>query len=461
MQFDKNKARDLKNLWVTEKTIEDTKLNLENTTKTIPKKTFNNIENKTSNYSDANQTNDHKVIVNQESSEYLKLLEEIKTPSKEFNKNLLENHSHTRNRENPHDEENHEEILERKTTFTPSDLTNKILTARLEKKKFNIRTLILFLALLVLTIAMFFITVCIWPIYISNHINPIVSFSDGWLMQESSLPQIIVAAIGLSLGGYIVQQVTQNRLADTSILGISTVNIVLLVIVYVAGAGTTVAFSNAQPWVLMLVSIFTGLLIFALSYRKRSNVSSKFVLAGIIVNFLFVGFGNTMMNQTYANSPIFLLEPFMDGQLPLPSLTNYDFYSAIAMMLFAFVWMIFIARKFFISNTNYMIAKSLGVNPTSIYFQAIIIASIFTASAFILVGNVTFLGIATGNIAFFLFKKKPISGLFGSVLSGAFFMIFSYFIGNNCVSSTFIPPSEIIPLIVAPIFIILAIKKGR
>ncbi|GAA5414725.1 iron ABC transporter permease [Ureaplasma ceti] len=351
------------------------------------------------------------------------------------------------------------ETTDQKIEFTPSELSKKILTVNLQRKRFNLKTAIIFACLIVLTIAVFMITVCIWPSLGEG--ETVSSFSNGWLLQESKLPGIIVAAIGLSLGGYIVQQVTQNRLADTSILGISTVNIVLLVIVYVAGAGTTMAFQNAQPWVLMLVSICTGLLIFALSYKKRQNVSTKFVLAGIIINFLFVGFGNTFMNQTYANSPIFLLEPYMDGQLPLPSLTPYEFYSALAMVLFAFCWMVIVARRFFVSNSNYMIAKSLGVNPTSIYFQAIIIASIFTASAFILVGNITFLGIATGNIAFFLFKKKPISGLFGSVLAGALFMMFSYFVGNNCIGTTFVPPSELIPLIVAPIFILLALKKGR
>lgn len=346
-------------------------------------------------------------------------------------------------------------------SFVPGEFTNKILSVRLSRKRFNLKTLILFVCLITFSIAMFFITVCVWPSAINFGHSAIFAFHMGWRLQSSKLPAIIIAAIGLSLGGYIVQQVTQNRLADTSILGISTVNIVLLVIVFTAGVGTTFAFQKAQPWVLLSLSIITAPVIFALSYKKRSNVSTKFVLAGIIINFLFVGFGNTFMNATYANNPIFMLQPFMDGQLPLPSLTNYEFYSALGMVLFATVWMIIIARRFFAANSNYLIAKSIGVNPTNIYFQSIIVAGIFTTAAFILVGNVTFLGIATGNIAFFLFKKRPISGIVGTIFSGLFFMLFSYFIGNNCISNSYVPSSMLIPLIVAPIFIFLALKKGR
>lgn len=355
----------------------------------------------------------------------------------------------------------HKAVEELNIEFNPGEYATKVLSARLARKRFNIRTLILFVVLVALFIAMFFITVCIWPSAVHQGASANFGFHLGWKLQSAKLPGIIVAAIGLSLGGYIVQQVTQNRLADTSILGISTVNIVLLVIVFAAGAGTTYAFARAKPWVLLLVSVITALVIFALSYKKQSNVSTKFVLAGIIINFLFVGFGNTFMNATYANNPIFLLQPYMDGQLPLPSLTHYDFYSALAMVLFATVWLIIISRRFFASNSNYLIAKSIGVNPTNIYFQSIVIAGIFTAAAFILVGNITFLGIATGNIAFFLFKKRPISGIIGTILSGLVFMLFSYFIGNNCVSNSFVPPSMLIPLIVAPIFVLLALKKGR
>lgn len=343
----------------------------------------------------------------------------------------------------------------------PHPLSKKLLMVTLNRKRFTIKTIILFTCLIALFIAMFFITVCIWPSAASQGANVDFGFKVGWELQSAKIPAIIVAAIGLSLGGYIVQQVTQNRLADTSILGISTVNIVLLVIVYVVGVGTTVAFGQAKPWVLLALSVLTAVVIFILSYKKRTNVSSKFVLAGVIINFLFVGFGNTFMNASFANNPIFAVQPYMDGQLPLPSLTHYDFYSAVAMVCFATVWMLVISRRFFIANSNYLIAKSVGVNPSAVYFQAIMIAGIFTASAFILVGNITFLGIATGNIAFFLFKKKPISGLIGTILTGLVFMLFSYFIGNNCIANSFFPSSMIIPLIVAPIFIILALRKGN
>ena len=351
-----------------------------------------------------------------------------------------------------------EEYDDKKIVYVNKN-AKQLMTIKLDKKKFNLKVFIWLSVLLILSVSMFFVAVCIFPAALRLHQSAVLSFEIGWRLQENKIPAILIAGVGLSLGSYIIQQITQNRLADTSIMGVSTVNIVLLVIIYTAGVGTSLAFQKIEPWILLITSVLTGLLIFGLSFKKRQNVSTKFVLVGIIINFLFIGFGNTFFNVGKANESIFLVQPYLDGQLPVPNLTNYQLYSALAIIVFCIVWLVIIAKPLFVANSNYLIAKSVGSNPTSLYLQAILIASALTASAFILVGNITFLGIATGNMAYFLFKKKVNLGSICTILFGIFFMLFAYFIGNNVIANSYDPSSLMIPLIVAPIFIFLALRK--
>ena len=346
-----------------------------------------------------------------------------------------------------------------KKVVLKADLTQQVMTIKLQKNRYNWNVLLILTLLLVLTISMIFITICIFPAALRLHQSAILGLQVGWRLQENKIPEILLAGVGLSLGSYIIQQVTQNRLADTSIMGVSTVNIVVMVIIYTAGVGTTLVFQKIEPWVLMFSSTLVAILIFGLSYKKRQNISKKFVLAGIIINFLFVGFGNTFFNVGKANESIFLVSPYLDGQLPIPSLTSYQFYCALAIIVFAIIWLLIIAKPLFVANSNYLIAKSLGNNPTNLYFQSIVISALLTAGAFILVGNITFLGIATGNMAFFFFRKKITYGSISTILFGIFFMLFSFFIGNNVIANSYDPSSLIIPLIVAPIFIFLALKR--
>lgn len=275
-----------------------------------------------------------------------------------------------------------------------------------------------------------------------------------------TLKTIFISSLALGISTFILQAISQNKLADSSILGIGSVNLLFLVLMVSKldlGNNQSISTYNILlPIVFISVSCFASIIIFLLSKKDQYKFNKKFILAGILLNLVFTSFALSISSlMTSAKQQI--ISSYANGNFE-PANENH-FYVAITFLIICIIWMLIILRKFKIVTCNINIASQLGVNIKSIYFQSIIIVGILTGIAFLLSGNIIFLGLLGGNIAYAIFKKDYKYTLIGSGVSAFIIAGITFFINRNILTNTNLNTSYLIPLISTPYFLFLILKK--
>ncbi|MGL5591171.1 MAG: iron ABC transporter permease [Mycoplasmoidaceae bacterium] len=279
-----------------------------------------------------------------------------------------------------------------------------------------------------------------------------------FIINKNLIFVIPIASASLSIASLLLQQISKNRLADSSVLGLGNINLIILIglmfIVDFDSDYTVNNYMNIYPFLFIIFSMLACFLIFLVSYKKNKNISKKFIIVGIIFNFTFLSISSSLKIFLTPNK-ISALQQFINGFID----TSHDLPIIVSFVgfLIAIIWLTFIFQKFKICTTSYSIAKSLGINANSINLQILLICGLLSGVAFTLVGNLTFLGLIAGNVASFIFKKNyhysiPASCLIGSIIVGL-----SFLINKNIFESNVNTPA-VIPLIGIPYFIYLILK---
>ena len=270
---------------------------------------------------------------------------------------------------------------------------------------------------------------------------------------------ILIASVCLVVSTYIVQTITNNNLADTTVLGIGSVNLVILTIsIFFLDLqnNNSNAFNFFLPFGYTLGSILASLLIFGLSYKNKFKISKKFVLAGILLNFAFSAIAISL-SSILPTAKQNVLANYSQGLIE--SKNDFHIYFSAGVTIICLLWFYLILKKYKIVTTNNIIANQLGINIRSIYWQAIIISALLTGAGFLLVGNVIFLGLIASNIALFLFKRDYKFGVISSGLIAFIILGLTYFINRNLITNSNVNTSNLVPLIGTPYFLYLILKK--
>ncbi len=280
-----------------------------------------------------------------------------------------------------------------------------------------------------------------------------------WRINYKLLFIIPIASFGLGVSSYLIQQMSNNRLGDTSILGIGNVNLIAMMLLILAvDFNSTYAVNNYKnifPFLFIIVSMITSLLIYLLSYNKRKNISKKFIISGIVLNFTFIGISYAI-NTFLPSGKAAVVKSFSTGFLD--SSEDLTILVAIISFTIAMVWLALVYEKFKIATINNEVARGLGINTNNIYLQILLISGMLTGISYILVGNVVFLGMLAGNIAFNLYKKKYNFSIISSGLSATIILSLAYLVNSNLLSTT-INTTSLIPLVGIPYFLYLVFKE--
>lgn len=272
---------------------------------------------------------------------------------------------------------------------------------------------------------------------------------------------LIISGFCLGTSSFIVQTISKNKLADTSILGIGSVNLLVLVVMVISlnlgNQNSVNTFNFSLPFLFILFSALAAIVIFLLSKKNKFNISKKFILAGVLFNFVFSAFA-TSISSLMTSTKQQIINSFSSGKI---NQSNHEIYIPLALIVsfICVIWMFFILRKYKITTSNELVASQLGINVKNIYFQAMLISGILTGISFFMCGNISFLGLLVGNISYAIFKRNfkytfICSGLIGFLVLG-----FTYFINRNILTNTNVNTSYLIPLIACPYFLYLIIKK--
>ena len=231
------------------------------------------------------------------------------------------------------------------------------------------------------------------------------------IVMDYRLPQAItalLAGIGLSVSGLLMQTLFRNPLADPSLLGISSGSSLGVALVVLLGTATGLSVNTLSLWSTFGVTIaaFVGaflvlLLILALSSRLRSMVS--LVLVGIMIAYI-AGSVTDILKFFSQKEGLHSFVIWGMGSFSNVSKAQLPFF-AIAVVAGAIgSFLLFKTLNLLLLGERY--AENLGVNIKRSSMLIILASGFLTALITAFCGPIAFLGLAVPHIARFLFKSS-------------------------------------------------------
>ena len=281
--------------------------------------------------------------------------------------------------------------------------------------------------------------------------------------------QLLVMFCGsmcLGISTYLLQEMTNNKLADTSILGIGNINLIVAIFLVlsfnVADYQQSKNFLTNNSWIFTITSTLVVFFLFIISNNNKAFSSRKMVFIGIILNFFLIGLYYGLMHFVPANKKDYI-EDYFNGSIVIAS--DVQFYISYFLLFICIIWVYLLKNKMFILYTDPTIAKTLGIKPNYINFQVMTIIGVLSGVSFFLMGNVVLLGLIGASISGIIFKRRYSYTLISSGLMSTIIMFISFYFNNNVLSELYSRFSNLalywFPIFGVPYFIYLAIRQNR
>ena len=231
------------------------------------------------------------------------------------------------------------------------------------------------------------------------------------IVMDYRLPQAItalLAGIGLSVSGLLMQTLFRNPLADPSLLGISSGSSLGVALVVLLGTATGLSVSTLSLWSTFGVTVaaFVGafavlLLILALSSRLRSMVS--LVLVGIMIAYI-AGSVTDILKFFSQKEGLHSFVIWGMGSFSNVSKAQLPFFAIAVLVGSIGSFLLFKTLNLLLLGERY--AENLGVNIKRSSMLIILASGFLTALITAFCGPIAFLGLAVPHIARFLFKSS-------------------------------------------------------
>ena len=232
------------------------------------------------------------------------------------------------------------------------------------------------------------------------------------IVLDYRLPQAItalLAGIGLSVSGLLMQTLFRNPLADPSLLGISSgSSLGVALVILLAGSFGGISVSTMALWSTFGVTLaaFIGaflvlLLILALSSRLRSMVS--LVLVGIMIAYI-AGSVTDILKFFSQKEGLHSFVIWGMGSFSNVSKAQLPFFAITVVAGTVGAFLLFKTLNLMLLGERY--AENLGVNIRRSSMLIILVSGFLTALITAFCGPIAFLGLAVPHIARFLFRNS-------------------------------------------------------
>ena len=273
------------------------------------------------------------------------------------------------------------------------------------------------------------------------------------LIMTIRLPRMlgaIIAGMGLSVAGVILQGVMNNALASPNTIGVNSgagffVMLAMMLFPHSGYATSIASFVGA---------LLTTLAIYALAYMADSS-RTTIILAGITVSsFLNAGINTIKLINTdiTLNITSFLmgtLSGLTFNKIALPAI------GIIAAVLVSLI----LAKPLNILSLGDDYARSLGLNVPLTRFFLLVLSSIMAGLVVSFAGLLSFIGLIVPHICRTLFGSDARYLLPTSALLGASFVLICDIIGRLIAAPYELPAGIIMAFIGGPFFMYLLLKK--
>lgn len=265
------------------------------------------------------------------------------------------------------------------------------------------------------------------------------------------LISIIVAGIGMSISGLIMQQITQNKfVSPTTATTIDSAKLGILV--------ALILFSTSSTLIKMLVSF-----IFALggSFLFMAVLKKIKYKNAIIIPLLGIMIGNVINSVTtyfaYRYDLIQNISSWMQGNFSMVIKGRYELlYISIPLVVIAYLY----ANKFTLAGMGEDISVNLGLNYNSVVNLGISIVALISSIVVITIGQIPFLGLIVPNMVTIYHGDNLKKNILPTGLFGAIFLLFCDILGRLIIYPYEIPISLTVGAIGSCAFLYLIVRRN-
>ena len=249
-----------------------------------------------------------------------------------------------------------------------------------------------------------------------------------WHNRMKVLIMALFSGGALGVAGAILQKVTKNSLADVSILGIGSINIIFIT-GYIMLFKDKIFTGNTTEMLLPLVTLvasLSGTLIVWFFSRSKKGGSQKFIIVGISLQLLFEALAVVMIDPSKTtNDPesIKLMATIKDYTVGMINTDTSWWIIGISSSAIGIIFAIIIMlrQKIDLIEANEDLATTLGIKVGRIKFVIYVMVAVLAAAEAVMVGSVALLGIMAPAMARLLFKNKtglivPASFMIGGLM---------------------------------------------
>lgn len=274
------------------------------------------------------------------------------------------------------------------------------------------------------------------------------------LLLLSRLPRlisIIVAGMGMSISGLIMQQITQNKfVSPTTAATIDSAKLGILV--------SLILFSNASPLIKMLISFVFALLgtFLFMGILKKVKLQNT-----ILIPLLGIMLGNIIDSITtffsYKYDLIQNISSWLQGNFSMVIKGRYELlYISIPLLALAF----FYANQFTLAGMGEDFSVNLGLNYNKVVTIGISIVALITALVVITVGRIPFLGLIIPNLVTMYQGDHLKKNIPSTALLGAVFLLFCDILGRVIIFPYEISIGLIVGVLGSFIFLYMLMRRG-
>ena len=273
------------------------------------------------------------------------------------------------------------------------------------------------------------------------------------IIRNIRLPRVlaaVVAGVGLSVAGVLLQAVTDNDLASPNIIGINSgagfaVILVLSLFPQMTAVLPLAAFAGAFAVAMLIV--YTS---------SRVGVSkSTVVLAGVAVTAIlnagisFVSLVDTDTMAIYNHFSVGGLGGVTLDEIAVPAL----------LVAVSFVVVFVLSDRISILCLGDSLAAGLGVRVKALRIVCLVAASLSAASVVSFAGLLGFVGLVVPHIARALVGKNIRECVVASALAGGVLVVVADMLGRIILAPTEIPVGIVMAFVGAPFFIYLLLRR--
>ena len=265
----------------------------------------------------------------------------------------------------------------------------------------------------------------------------------------------ILTGAGLGLAGAVYQIIFKNPLASPDIIGISSGANLGAAVAIVTIGGSMVGVAGGA----FIGGLLAVLMVVVLVRATRSNSTSTYVLAGIIIAAVAKAFIMLLKYYADSESQLAAIEYWTMGSLA--SVTASKVLSILPFWLIGFAGLILLRRQVELLSLNEEECRALGVRLRPIRLTVLALSTLLVASVICVTGLISFVGLIAPHIATLMIKRQNTKAMILSSMVGGAILLISDILARTLYAAE-VPISILTTIIGVPVLVwFMCVRRGR